>query len=241
MASSDEAAASRLSRKHGTVERCPHCGNVAAVEPSAGLRFRCQICGGPRVVIDAPGIVRSGREIPALKAAQHQRFRIAAWRVGAGALAGLSMISLLVVLTVLLLVSPGVAGTLTALSLVAVPVVLAAVLWSKAARRRAEQQTALDEAWSLAARDALEQRGEELSAADLARIMHLRDDEAEQLLADLSLNDHVRSRVTDGGDVLYSAGALKPRMRIDADTHRGQAAEQPPGDETDESSASMRT
>jgi hypothetical protein len=192
-------------------------------------------------VVDLPGILRSGREIPALKTAQQQRFRIAAWRVGAGALAGLGLVSLLVVLAVLLLVSPGVAGTLTALGLVAVPLVLAAIIWRKAARLRSDQQTALDQAWSLAARDALEQRGEELSAADLARVMHIGEYQAEQLLAQLQLHDFIRTRVTDGGDLVYSAGALKPRMRIDAASNQGEAAEQLLSSETEQSAAPRRT
>ena len=55
---------------YGDKNRCPHCRSVADVEPAEPLRFRCRICGGPRVPVDDHEVVRTGREVPVLKQAK---------------------------------------------------------------------------------------------------------------------------------------------------------------------------
>ena len=96
---------------HGERYRCPHCGAIADIEPAKALRYRCKVCGGPRVPSDDVAVKRSGAETPALERAQRAHRVAAAWRVGAGVVGGFGALSLLIALLVLGVVTPGVLGT----------------------------------------------------------------------------------------------------------------------------------
>lgn len=198
---------------YGESNRCPHCRSVTEVEPSGALRFRCRVCGGPRVPVDDPDVVRSGREIKLLSSAQQARRRSAAWRVGAGLVAGFAALSLAVSLVVWLIASPGVLGALGLLVMLAVPVVLALLARRRAGAEARVQEHALDQAWALVAGDVLASRGGELNAADLARVLRIDEARAELLLGQLNVNDFVHARVTEEGDVVYSSRAPE-RLRV---------------------------
>lgn len=198
---------------YGESNRCPHCRSVTEVEPSSALRFRCRVCGGPRVPVDDRGVVRSGREIKLLSSAQRARRRAAAWRVGAGLVAGFAALSFAVSLVVWLIASPGVLGTLGLLIMLVVPVVLALLARRRAAGEGRSQEQALDQAWALVAGDVLASRGGELNAAELARILRVDEARAELLLGQLNVNDFVHARVTEDGDVVYSSRAPE-RLRV---------------------------
>jgi hypothetical protein len=201
--------------KYGAPERCPHCGTLTTVEPSPALRYRCRVCGGPRVVIDDPAVERSGRVLVPLERAHRERVRIAAWGLGAALAAGFGAISLTVAVVALLLASPGPAATLAVLVMTLLPLLLAAVAWRRHRYHRAQRDAELGAAWSLAAADVLAQRGEELTAEQLGRIMHLQTPEVEQLMVLPQVHDEVRTRVTDAGELVYAA-APGPRVRIHA-------------------------
>jgi len=198
---------------YGEGNRCPHCRSVTEVEADDTLRFRCRVCGGPRVPVDDPGVVRSGREVKPLARAQRARRRAAAWRVGAGLVAGFGALSLAVALVVWAVASTGVLGTLGLLLMLSVPLVLSVLAWRKAGAERRVLEQSLDQAWTLIAADALGSRGAELNAAELARIMRLDETQAELLLGQLSVNDFVHARVTEEGDVVYSSRAPE-RLRV---------------------------
>ena len=63
-----------------------------------------------------------------------------------------------------------------------------------------------------------------MRAADLGRIMHLEESQAERLLALLNVEDFLRRRVTDDGDLVYSA--QQPRLRVDAGSSEAAADRQ---------------
>lgn len=214
MAAGDDTGARALSREYGEPDRCPHCGTVTSVEPAGALRFRCQVCGGPRVVVDARDVTRSGHEGRALDTAQRERIRVAAWRLGAALTAGFGLLSFAVALIVSFIVSPGALGSGVMLGLGAMPLILSALAWRRANQHRAARDEALDEAWTTVARDIVEQHDQELTASDLAAIMHRPVEEAERLLARLDVDDIVRSRVTDAGEIVYSTGVPAARLRV---------------------------
>jgi hypothetical protein len=201
---------------YGESNRCPHCRSVTEVEPGGVLRFRCRVCGGPRVPADDPNVVRSGREIPLLATAQKARRRGAAWRVGAGLVAGFGALSVAVALIVWLVASPGLLGTLGMLVMLSAPIVLALLAWRRAGAERRATEHALDQAWALVAADVLASRGAELNAAELARILRIDEANAELLLGQLNVNDFVHARVTDEGDVVYSSRAPE-KLRVPSD------------------------
>lgn len=199
---------------YGEGNRCPHCRSVADVEPHDTLRFRCRVCGGPRVPLDDPDVVRTGREQPLLGQAKRARARAAGWKVGAGVAGASGLLALLVALLVLGIATPGVILTLLTLLMVSIPFAFAFVAWRRAKKSAGEVDRYLDDAWTLVASDLMRQRGAELTASDLAHAMRLSEEQAELLLARLSVQDFVRARVTDEGDIAYSTRDLPERTRV---------------------------
>ena len=197
---------------YGEANRCPHCHAIADVEPHAG-GTRCKVCGGPRIVASDPAVVRTGREIPLLVKAERARMRGAGWSVGSIFLGAATALAIAVATLVLLVASPGLVATAATVVALGVPMLLALLAWSRARAAKAEAAAAVDEAWTLVASDAL--RGhEELSAADLARLLRVPEPRAESLLARLGTHDFVRARVTDAGDLAYS-DLSAPRVRVE--------------------------
>ena len=198
---------------HGERYRCPHCGAIADLEPSKALRYRCKVCGGPRVPTDDLAVKRSGGETPALERAQRAHRIAAAWRVGAGVVGGFGALSLLIALLVLGVVTPAVLGTLGILIATLVPFVLAWLLWRRGSAEQSNVVEALDEAWQRVAAEVITAHGGELTAAELAKALRSDIGIAERMLARLGAHDVIRSRVTDAGDVVYSSPAAE-RIRV---------------------------
>lgn len=207
---------------YGERNRCPHCRSVADIEPAEPLRFRCRVCGGPRIPVDSREVVRTGREVPVLKQARKAHLARAAWAVTAGVVGGFGVLSML---TTLLVVAFG-PGLLTSLALLGgslVPFVAAAWAWRKAKAKAKTREQLLDDAWSLVASDVLTHTGKELEADDLAKLMRIDVARAEQVLAHLSAQDFVHARVTDEGDIAYSS---KLRVEPLAEEPSAEAAEE---------------
>ena len=213
----------------GEGNRCPHCRAVADVEPSDRLRYRCRICGGPRVPADAPDVARSGREIRLLQQARRDDIRAALLRAGGVALFGSFGMSLLVTLFVLAVATPGVIGSVAALAACAVPLLLGVYVYRKGAAARSAVKDSLDKAWLLVASDVVQGRAELPKADELAKILRIDEARAELLLAELSVNDFVHARIA-------SEPGAPDRVRISFDDET--ALEVPPETEPAEKKAS---
>ena len=198
--SPDSNVCARCGAAWGEGNRCPHCRTVSDVEPHPRLRFRCRVCGGPRVPLDDPGVRRSGREIRLLEQARRAFLRSSLFRAGGAVLLGSFGLSLLVTLFVLSVAAPGLIGSLGALFACAVPLALGVYALRKAASTQHESELALDQAWLLVASDLLRERGSELKADELARALRIDEVRAELLLAELSVNDFVHARVESEPD-----------------------------------------
>jgi hypothetical protein len=190
------------------VDKCPHCGATAGVSPDSELRFRCDVCGAPRVP-PAPRGKRSGREIAPLRRAQAAASARARWRaatVGGGLLLGFDVL----LLSLLLLIS-GLSFGLLLAGLVTVVPLAGLVLWmlGRARARGREIAPAIDAAWVAAATDVATQAESNLTAHDLATALGMNEAQAEELLALLEVNDVVRGAMTAGGAMEYA-----PRFRI---------------------------
>lgn len=213
---------------YGEGNRCPHCRSVADVEPAEPLRFRCRVCGGPRVPVDSQEIVRTGREVPVLAQAKKAHFARAAWAVAAGVVGGFGVLSFLMTLLVVAF-GPGLLTSLALLGASLLPFVVAALAWQKAKRHGKERDRLLDDAWSLVASDVLTHTGKELEAKDLAKLMRIDVERAEQVLAHLSAEDFIHARVTDEGDLAYSS-----RLRVEPAPEELEEASLPERDEAEE-------
>jgi hypothetical protein len=181
-------------------------------------------------------MVRAGSERQALADAQRARSERAAWAVIGGVVGGFGLLSLLVAVLVLGLASPGLGATVGLLGAVAVPLVFALFALRRARRSRQRLDAALDSAWQAVAKELMAERQPGLTAAELGALMRLGEPRAEQLLAALSVDEMVHSRITDAGDVLFGSGAVG-RVRVEgaegnpgeADSGDAGAAEQLPG------------
>lgn len=211
---------------YGERNRCPHCGAVADVEPHAKLHYRCRVCGGPRVPLEDESLEPSGVEWPLLKQAQKARAKIAAWRVAGGVVGAFGALSLFVTLLTFAFITPGVLATTGLIIAVSVPFVLAAIAWMRARRYVSERDTAIDQAWLSAASDVVERKDGELDAEGLARILRIDHDRAEQLLARLDVENVVRARVTDAGELKYAA-TTAGKLRVgEAEEEAGEATQE---------------
>ena len=199
-----------------TIARCPHCGNEVGVELSPSLRYRCRICGGPRVPVVLEGVQRSHREAGQLSIARRSRrseLLFGALWIVAGTVGG---VSFLLTFISLLLFSGLLSAWASLLVFPAVPLLLA--WWSRrrALAARNAKVEALDNAWASVAHEILDQKQDELTSADLARWMLTDENETDRLLARLNVDDQVRSRITDDGEVTYSVRS-PGRVRVSAE------------------------
>ena len=179
---------------YGEVHRCPHCRSIADVEASDDLRFRCKVCGGPRVVVDDPSIEREFGENSALDLARKAHTRRTAWQLGSAVVAGFGVIALLVALATLAVVSPGLGLTILTLLMVAAPFVFATLGFRKAKTATKERDTAIDRAWTSVAKEIAAAKPD-LDAKQLSKLMRIDEAHAELVLAQLSVDDFVRARV----------------------------------------------
>ncbi len=202
---------------YGEVHRCPHCRSIADVEASDALRFRCKICGGPRVVVDDPSIKREFGENAALDLARQAHTRRTAWQLGSAVVAGFGVVALLVALATLAVVSPGLGLTILTLLMVAAPFVFATLGFRKAKSATKERDTALDRAWTRVAKE-IASAQPDLTAKQLSKLMRIDEAHAELVLAQLSVDDFVRARVE---------APPEPRQRVtdDASEAEVEAAE----------------
>ena len=213
---SDSLRCEQCGAAYGVKNRCPHCRAIADIEAADPLRFRCRVCGGPRVPVDDHEVVRTGREVPVLKQAKKAHLTRAAWAVAAGVLGGFGVLSLLTTLLVIAF-GPGLLASVTLLAANLVPFVVAALAWRKSKQHGKHRDQLLDDAWGLVASDVLAHAGKELEAEDLAKVMRIDLARAEQVLAHLSVHDSVHARVTDEGDLAYSVGPSKLRVAAASD------------------------
>jgi len=198
---------------HGEGFRCPHCRAVADVERLDDGRQRCRACGGPRLLLDDGKTALSGREHEPLRQAQRALLRSGLWKTGGALLGAFGVFALLLTIGVVALASPGVLLGSLALALSSLPLLAA----FGAYRRGVALGRARDQAWRTAelsaAQDLAQATEGELTASALSRALGIDEPRAELLLAELSLQDRVARRVTDTGELAYSA---RPRVRLEA-------------------------
>ena len=196
---------------HGEGFRCPHCRAIADVARLSQGRLYCKACGGPRLLIDDGRGRLSGREAAALLRARKGIIRAGLWKALGLVLGGFGLMALSTAVIVVLLAHPGVLFGALGLAISSLPLVAALGALRKSGRFRRAKEQDLREAELGAARDLAEASPGELTARDLAQSLGMDETRAELLLAELSLEDVVQRRVTEAGDLAYSA---RPRVRV---------------------------
>lgn len=199
----------------GEAYRCPLCQAVSDVETSETPYTRCRSCGGPRIPPNASPI--SEAELALLRAARSEQLRTGAFRTGAGFALASGGLSLLVTLLVLLVTSPAAIAKLAALLASFVPFALAFFALRSARSHARKFDTALQQAWLLAASRLVAAHGGQASAKALAQQLRVDEPRAELLLAELSVQDFIaqapelaaRVRVTELADPAELATAAE--------------------------------
>jgi hypothetical protein len=188
------------------------------------MRFKCDLCGGPRIPVLSPALRRSGKEIPALKLAEDARKGRAGAR--ATAIAGGVGLSFTVLTFAIFWLIWGL-GVASAIAFLAIAGPFGALLaWGaqKAAKRGKEIQPALDAAWIAAASDVAAQSRGQLTARDLAVAMGIDEAKAEELLAMVDVNRSIGGGALPRSDEMAAFDA-KLRVATDAAGNQGSAQE----------------
>jgi hypothetical protein len=190
---------------------CPLCGATAGVSPDPEMRFKCDVCGGPRIPQVSPALKRSGKEDAALKLADAARKGRASGRAAAVAGGVGVAFTTLLFLIFWLIFGFGVPSALAFLVLGGPLAGLLAWGMSRAKKRGSEIQPALDAAWLAAATDVAARSQGQLSARDLAAALGLDEAKAEELLAMVDVN-----RAIGGGALprVDAMAAFDAKLRV---------------------------
>jgi hypothetical protein len=138
------------------------------------------------------------------------------WQIAAVAL-GLVGIPLFAISVLTLLVAGASWATwLFTLGTTAMPLVAAALGWWMGSRVKPSQNEQLGRARRLVAEEILRSDQFELTSAALAQALGIPESQADYLLAELSVDDRVHSRVTDVGEVVYSTRS-PGRVRVETE------------------------
>lgn len=184
-------------------ERCPHCNAVTTCSPDKELRFHCDLCGGPRVPRVDPKLRKSKRDVPFLKKAEEARRARAKYRaiVAAFSVIGLGTTALMGLWALIFGFGVGLGVTWALFAATA----LFMVVWGvgRSGQKTKEIVPAIDQAWMRAAADVAAAMKGPFTAEKLAKAMGVDETQAEELLAQLDVNDMVRSDVTEAGEIAY--------------------------------------
>jgi hypothetical protein len=194
----------------GEHQRCPHCHAVADVEPSPEARFVCSVCGGVRIPIEDPEVVRSAEQLEFLKRATAARSARTIWRIVAILVMSFGAFSGLVLSITLSFANPPTVAVVVAILAVFVPFAFGAFAALRSRACGAGLQPAIDRAWVAAAADIARARGGELDAAALAKQTRIGEREADQLLARMSAESLLTSSVTADGNLRYTLVEAPP-------------------------------
>ena len=193
--------------------QCPHGNHFAAVRSDDELRSVCKVCGAPRIQLEPPDgteLSLSGKERAPLVRAQTARAKRFGWRSATAFGAAGGAIGLGVTALATAIFGFGMWVTALPLALTAPLLAIAAIAFVRNGSLTKEIQASIDEAWRLAARDVVSRWGKAITAPQLAEVMGLSEQGAEKVLAELAVDDYLRSDITSDGALSFT-----PAMRID--------------------------
>lgn len=223
-----------------TMSTCPHCGGTAGVSPDKEMRFKCDLCGGPRIPELSPALRRSGKENAPLKLAEDARKgRAAARATGIAGGVGLTFTALAFAVFWLIF-GFGIPSAIVFLALAGPFTALLAWASQRASKRGKEIQPALDAAWLAAATDVAAKSRGQLTAADIAAALGVDEAKAEELLAMVDVNRAVGGGALPRSDAMAAFDAKLRVASQAAGASTGQAAELEAAAEDEASQAAAR-
>jgi hypothetical protein len=181
---------------------------VANVLPHPELKQVCGLCGAPRIEVKAgsdpkaPPVALSGRERPHLEAARAAERKRLQWKTGGIFGTASTAFVFLLMMFWALIFGMGATWLITGAVLSAPFVLLAMVGFARSKGAVPEVQAALREAWKTAARDVILAHPNGITATELAAKLPMSEADAEDIAAQLSVDNLVNSRVTSDGRLL---------------------------------------
>ncbi len=185
----------------GEAYRCPLCQAISDVESSESAYTRCRSCGGPRIPPSESPL--SEAEIALLRSARSAQLRAGAFRAGAGFALASGAVSILVTWVVLLVTSPAPLARIAAVVASLVPFVLSFLALRSARSHARKFDSALQQAWFLAASRLVAAHGGQLTSKDIVRLLRVDEARAELLLAEVNVQDFMQQ-----------PGELPTRVRV---------------------------
>lgn len=187
---------------HDKRHACPFCGVVAQPQPHSELRFACPSCGAPRIPTP-PDLEPSKAMTSALSTVRSARSSRAVWRVASGLGLAFGLLSTLLLVGVALIASPSLLPLIAAGTVAAMPLVFAALAWTKARQRQEQVQRSLDQAWLEAAKALTASKGS-VRASEMVEAFGIEEDAAHQLIAHLGAHQEITTDVTEEGELALS-------------------------------------
>ncbi len=193
-------------------ERCPHCGTVAVLEKSSSLRWVCGVCGKARAPIDDAAIERRFEETEPLAEATRLRNASRTWLAMSWAGFVFGALSLFFVSLATWAAKPSLVPAVVAYVVALLPVLLGLYARRTGAERGRAVPAQLEQGFAAAAHDVVRAKGKG-TAAEIAKVMRLDEAYADRLLARLSVEKDLRTRVSDE-DAQLTFDASDERVRV---------------------------
>lgn len=191
--------------------QCPHCNAKARILADERFRWVCGACGSPRVPSPDPK-AHSEAEKQHLQQAAKLVTQARLARVG-GSLTGLGATAIAFLVLLALFVVH--ANPIFSILMIGLSVFLSVLTFSFGRSARAkidEAKTEVTYAWQLVAEALLHLHGRALTAAELGTMMRTTEADAERVLTLLSVDDKVRSVVSEDAQLRYLVPA---QMRVE--------------------------
>jgi hypothetical protein len=189
---------------------CPHCKAKARLLEDDRFRWVCGVCGGARVPSPDPK-THSAAENEHLQRSK-QLITQAHFARGIASFTGLGATGTALLAAIFLFgfhVAPAFSLLLIVMSVV---LSMTTIGFSRSARAKIDEaKTQVTSAWELVAEALLKTHDHALTAAELAAMMKTTEPDAERLLTLLSVDDKVRSAITEDAQIRYS---VPGQMRV---------------------------
>lgn len=196
--------------RNENLEPCPHCRTDAGMRPSPDYRYKCDVCGKPRIPIDSRISKSTQNNAALLKEGHRSRLARIAWQISGVGFAGVGAMMALLAMGASALFDWGWVGNTTTAVFALIPMVVSVLMFSAGKKAGEKSKGSIDEAWRDAASRMYASLGGRVTSRQLAETMGIDEEyatqlmaeaEVQQLLAPSEFEQPVKVRVATEGDL----------------------------------------
>lgn len=185
------------------LERCPHCGSDARLDPHDAYRFKCRACGRPRIPMDASVMRTEPSTLALLKQAHGRRLAKIGWGIASFGLGVSAAVMAVMTLTANYFFQLGAFGNIAFAFAALVPAILSVLTYLSSKRASQASSESVQAAWQDAANQLYSARGGQVSAEQFALLTGTSQEEATTMLAEAEVQD------------LLNPGGSSVKLRVD--------------------------